>query len=244
MSYKRAKLFLLLFFIAAAYLLSACSNSNSVSPAGSTTKIVVVNTSPDVGPLALFLNNLQLGGTTASTIAGRTWFRYSTTPTYYTISTDSILFQLQTYPYKVISKLDAYHKTKGNTSYTLFVMGIASIDSLSTVFTEDTTKVPSTSPGIAKIRFINASPRTPAVDVTINGSTGFVKIPYKGVSGYVSLPAGMYEFKMSATGSTNATLNTLSRVTVLDGKLYTLYSKGLVGRTDSAAISLNIITQK
>jgi hypothetical protein len=239
---KHPKFCLLLVCAAIAVAFAACGTNNAVTPSSSTTKIVVVNTSPDVGPLALFLNNIQLGGT-ANTIASRTWFRYSTTPTYYSIGTaDSLLFQLQSYPYKVISKLSAYHQTKGNTSYSMFIVGIASIDSLAAIFTIDTAAIPKL--GLGKIRFINASPRTPALDVSINGSAGFTKIAYAKVSNYVTVPAGTYEFKLTANGSPNSVLNTLSRITVLDGKLYTLYTKGLVGRTDSAAISMNIITQK
>lgn len=241
--YRNLKLHLMIgYALAAATLLSACGTSNAVSPAGSTTSIVVVNTIPDIGPLALFLDNIQLGGT-ASVIASRTWFRYSTTPTYYTIKTaDSILFQLQSYPYRVVSKLSANHSTRANTSYSLFLVGLSSIDSVSTIFTVDTAALPAI--GHGKIRFINASPRTPALDVSINGSAGFSKIPYKKVSGYVQVPAGTYEFKITSSSTGTTVLNTLSRVTVLDGKLYTLFSKGLVGRADSAAISLNVITQK
>lgn len=241
MHYKLSKLSLLLFAVAlVALALQACNNSGSVSPAGSTTRIVVVNAIPDIGPLALLLDNAQLGGTTVA-VASRTYFRYTSTPTYYSIkSQDSIVFQLQTYPIKTITKLGTIQSTRPNTGYTLFLTGLASTDSLASIFTTDTAALPSL--GHGKIRFINASPRTPELSVTINGSTGFSKIGFTKVSNYIEVPAGMYEFKMTASGAPTNVLNTVSRVTILDGKLYTLYTKGLVGRTDSAAIGLNVIT--
>lgn len=67
---------------------------------------------------------------------------------------------------------------------------------------------------------------------------------YKKVSGYVEVPAGIYDFKITATGAPASVLTDLSRITVQDGKLYTLFTKGLVGRTDTAALSLNVITNK
>ena len=241
MCYKYPKLLLLLMVCTfAGLILSSCNNNNSVSPAGSTTRIVVVNAIPDIGPLALLLDNAQLGGVTAA-VASRTYFRYSTTPAYYSIKAqDSILFQLQAYPIKMITKLSSVHSTQANTGYTMFLTGLASVDSLFTVFTTDTAALPSL--GHGKIRFINASPRTPELNVSINGSVGFSKIGFTKVSNYVEVPAGMYEFKLTANGAPTNVLNTLSRVTVLDGKLYTLYTKGMVGRIDSAAIGLNVIT--
>jgi len=241
MCYKYPKFLLLLMsFALVGSILTACNNNNSVSPAGSTTQIVVINAIPDIGPLALLLDNVQLGGTTAA-VASRTYFRYSATPAYYSIkSQDSIVFQLQAYPIKSITKLGTIRSTRPNTGYTLFLTGLSSVDSLSSVFTTDTAALPSL--GRGKIRFINASPRTPELNVSINGSPGFSKIGFTKVSNYVEVPAGTYEFKLTANNAPATLINTLSRVTILDGKLYTLYTKGLVGRTDSAAIGLNVFT--
>jgi hypothetical protein len=221
-------------------LLSSCGTDNTtVNPSGSTTKIVVVNTCPDVGPLGLFVNTYQLGNNTG-TLAQRTFFRYSTPPVYYSIGTGALTLQLRT-DHNLQYTTDTI-TTLANKSYSLFFTGLAAVDSVSTLLINDDLTLPPL--GRGRMRFINLSPRAPALDVYVNGAIGFSKTAFKKVAPYIELPAGVYDFKLTVSGGATSQIADLPLVTIQDGKVYTLYSKGLIGRTDTAAISLNVITNK
>ena len=224
-----------------AQVLAACNNDNGAVSPSSTTKLLVINTSPDIGPGAAFSNNAQIGKGSEVNVAARTYFRYATIPAYYGIGTGALTLQLRTPILGTILSSDTI-TTAANKTYSLFLVGLLSVDSLSSVMLRDTAALPAR--GNGKIRFLNASPRTPALDVYVNGTLGFTKIKYKGVSPFIEVPAGVYDFKLTANGAPTSILTDLQRTTILDGKIYTLYSKGLVGRTDTAAISLNVITNK
>ncbi|RKR82207.1 uncharacterized protein DUF4397 [Mucilaginibacter gracilis] len=247
MRYTTTKLFTFVFAILGCafmlQVLSSCGGSSSVITAAgtNTTKLVIVNASSDVGPLTAFINSYQVGiSTNTTTSAARTYFRYTDVPTYYGVGTGLLTLQLRTD--HLINLTSDTLTTISGRGYSLFLVGLASIDSLSTILISDYSPTPTL--GMGKVRFLNASPRTPALNIYINGTLGFTKMTYKKVSDYIELPAGLYDFKMTATSSTSSVLTDLSRVTVQDGRYYTLYSKGMVGRTDTAAVSLNVITNK
>lgn len=228
-------------FVFMMYVLASCNgNSTTVSPSSSTTKLVVINASPDVGPIQAYINTYVLGITTG-TSAQRTYFRYSTTPVYYSIGTGLLTLQLRTENSKIQYSSDTV-TTVSNRGYSLFMVGLAAKDSITSLLVKDDPTPPALGKG--RMRFINVSPRTQGMDVYVNGALGFTKIAYKGISPYIELPAGIYDFKMTATGSAANGLADLPRITIQDGKVYTLYSKGMVGRIDTAAIGLNIITNK
>lgn len=224
-----------------AQLLPSCSNSNNVvNPGIGSTKLVVVNTSPDKGPVTAYINNVQLGNSNTY-LATRTFFTYNTTtPIYYGIGTGNLVLQLR--DANNVNLITDSLITTSNTGYSLFLVGLASVDSLTSILVPDTSGIPTL--GRGKVRFINTSSRTPGLDVYANGTLAFTKITYKKVSRYIELPAGIYDFKLNATGAPASVLVDLPRITVQDGKLYTLYTKGLVGRTDTSAISLNVITNR
>jgi hypothetical protein len=134
---------------------------------------------------------------------------------------------------------------KANTRYTLFIVGSDSTKSnRDKVFLTDTSAAPSK--GRGKVRFINCSPSSPSFDVVANSylDPGFTNIAYKKVSKYIEMPAGNYNFQIYQTGTSSSVLGTLQNVTVQDGRLYTLYSYGVVGHTDSLAFGLGSIVNK
>jgi hypothetical protein len=230
-----------------AAVFSSCNGaSTAVSPSSSSTKLLVVNASPDAGWLLAYINNLQIGTNSSqiTTATTQTYFKYSSVPTYYGVGSGSLLLQLRSASSQ-LNLVSITDSIKSGINYSLFCVGLASVDSVSYIFTVDTDKLSSTiTYGRGKIRFINASPRTPALSLTANGTTAFSGITYKKISDYVEIPAGNYDFKVTATGAPNSSLVDLPLTTVQNGHLYTIFTKGLVGRTDTAAISLNVITNK
>lgn len=224
-----------------AQVLQGCNNGDSAVNPTSSTKLQVINTSIDAGPVAMFINNYQLGKGSDYTIALRTYFRYASTPVYYGVGTGLLTLQLRT-PVLNTNLSNDTITTVSNKSYSLYLLGLNSIDSLSTILLNDNSILPAL--GNGKIRFLNASPRTPALDVYVNGTLGFTKVKYQGVTNFIEVPAGVYDFKLTANGAPTSILTDLPRITIQDGNIYTLYSKGLVGRIDTAAISLNLVTTK
>jgi hypothetical protein len=222
--------------------ISSCGNGNSnvVNPSSANTKLIVINASPDVGPLTAFVNNVQLGSNSNLSIS-RTFFKYTTLSSYYGINSGIVPIQIRTdHNVGLITIPDS--TIQANVSYSIFLTGLFSTNTLKTIFVADTSSIPAL--GRGKIRFINASPGTPAFDLSANGTPAFSKIPYLGFSNYIELPAGTYDFKVTANGTPNSTLVELPLTTIQDGRLYTIYTKGLVGRTDSAALSLTVIINK
>jgi hypothetical protein len=226
---------LCLLFIAMVALASCNANSGGVvSPSAATTKIAVINASPDIGPVTLAVG----GGTQLGS-----FFRYPAASSYYSISNGPENLQLRNTKY--ITIINRNDTLAVNTSYSLFLLGInassVSTESLTSMLVADSSSLPAI--GYGKVRFINASPRTQGLDITVNGTKVFNSIAYKGVSTYQQVPAGIYDFKIFATGTTSVLVD-VPLITIQDGRLYTLFTHGLTGRTDTAAIGAAVITNK
>lgn len=232
-------LFNILCIIMLPMVITSCNANTgaSVSPSAAATKILVVNASPDVLPLTLLIGSNRIGSTA-------TTFKYPYPSSYYGIGNGIQNMQvLNTQLYTIKTRTD---NLAANTNYTLYIMGLKSAttaaDSIITVLTVDTATASTI--GSGKIRFVNASPRTTGLDVTANGTTAFGGIAYSKVSPYVQMPAGIYDFKIYAIGAPGSVLVDVPLITIQDGKLYTLFSYGLTGRTDTAAIGAKVIINK
>jgi len=218
-------------------MLPSCGKTAAVAASSSTTKLCIVDASPDLLPMQIYLGSLQLG------TQGK-FFNYPTITNYYPVFSGEQVIQLRNHNQASVFYVDSI--LHDNRSYTLFVTGLASAtapaDAVTYILTTDYSAIPRL--GYGKIRFVNASPRTSGLDVAANGTLAFSNIAYKGVSPYVEVPAGIYAFKINATATPASALTTLSNVTVQDGRLYTLYTRGLVGRTDSAAFTAAVISNQ
>jgi len=218
-------------------MLPSCGKTAAVAASSSTTKLCIVDASPDLLPMQIYIGSLQLG------TVGK-FFNYPTITSYYPVFSGEQVIQLRNH--NLISVFYVDSVLKDNRNYSLFVTGLASAtlhaDTLTYILTTDYSAIPKL--GYGKIRFVNASPRTAGLDVTANGTSAFSNIIYKGVSSYIEVPAGIYAFKINATATPASALTTLSNITVQDGRLYTLYTRGLVGRTDSAAFTAAVITNQ
>ncbi|MFF2286711.1 DUF4397 domain-containing protein [Peribacillus butanolivorans] len=75
------------------------------------------------------------------------------------------------------------------------------------------------------VRILHASPKAPAIDVYVNEMRILKNFVYKGNSGYLSLPPGMYQIDIYPTGQTTSTI--LSRKVALEsGKSFTVAAAG------------------
>jgi len=235
---KRENIFIYLFpAIAGIFFLgclfSSCGKTNTVLPQASNTVYQVVNLSPDLLPIDLYIS-LQKKNASP--------FTYPNPSGYFSLTSVDTPFQIRSSSVTVsttnIFSIDTL--LKNNLHYTLFISGFRATNTLKYILTTDSASVPKG--GRGKIRFINVSPNSPNLDVAANGTAAFTSQAYMKPSKYIEFPVGNYTFTVNPTGQPTTLLQTsLPTVTVQDGKIYTLYSRGVVGRTDSAGFALSVI---
>ena len=92
----------------------------------------------------------------------------------------------------------------------------------------------SNNPNNAFIRLLNASPNTPAVDVTVNDTLVAHNLAFKSFTEYMPAEAGVYNVRVAPTGL-NSILVTLELAELLPGGIYTM---AITGLDDNLAIEL------
>ncbi|MFD0750723.1 DUF4397 domain-containing protein [Mucilaginibacter calamicampi] len=212
----------------------SCGKANTAIPVGANIQFQVVNLGPDLRPINLWVGFIKRN------IA----YSYPTPSGYFSMASVDTPLQIRSALANVSTTNFVSIDTllRGNTKYTLFVTGLRADTSITGIFTTDTSST--STPGRGKIRFVNASPRSPGLDVIANGTTAFTNRAYKSVSKFIEMAPGSYEFKISPAGSPLNVLKTLPQVSIQDGKLYTIYSYGIAGRVDSAAFGAGVIANR
>lgn len=215
-----------------AAMLSSCSKNTSTTPSAITAQLNIINVSPDLYPVDLYIALRKQNARS---------YTYAVPSGYLSLSSLATPLEIRT------TRNPAIIFTKNDTSlivnikYSLFVTGLVSDNTRSTIFVTDTDAIPTV--GRGKVRFINASARSANVDVYANGTLAFKNQGFKSVSRYLELTAGVYDLKIYAVNTTSV-LADLPNTTIQDGRLYTLYTRGVVGRTDSAAFAAGLITNR
>lgn len=216
--------------------ITSCGKSNGVTPATSKIQFQVVNLSPDLHPVYLYADNIIQDN--------RTYFTYPTPSGYFSLANPIPPIQIrsavsQSSTVNIISldtvNLHAYFK------YTLFVIGMNADNTIGSIFTVDTAGPPPA--GRGKIRFINASPRSTPVDIYANDKVAFQNQVYKNVSSYILLPPGNYDLKVTPAGQTTV-ISTLPKFTIADGKVYTMFCRGVANGADSVAFGTGMIINR
>jgi len=226
----------LLVFLAAAFiavLVFSCGKQGNASPQGLNVEYHILNLSPDVYPVNLFIDNKQVNTNP---------YIYGVDQGYFYLPSLDTPFQIRSNLSTGTTLLTRADLLKSGAKYTLFITGTKTDNSLRTIFTVDSSGTPN--PGRGKIRFVNASPSTSSgLDVFANGSSLFTGIVYQKLSDYKELPVGNYELQVQPTGGSTV-IKDLPLVTIQDGRLYTLYAYGYTSRADSAAFNAAMITNK
>ncbi len=226
-------LFLAVLSIMVLPFVTSCGKTGTL-PASSNVQYQVLNLSTDIQPVDLYINNKKY-----NTIS----YRYPAASGYFTLTTIDTPFQIRSAQTTVsaVNLLSIRKPLSFNIKYSLFIIGFRfnnKIDTLDYIFTADTSSNPVG--GRAKVRFVNASAGSNTFNITANGTSVFANQAYKNVSNFIEMPAGNYDFKLYSTASSSIILTELNNVTVQDGRLYTLYCRGIVGRTDTAAFGMGI----
>jgi hypothetical protein len=211
-------------------LVSSCGKTGTL-PATSNIQYQVLNLSTDVQPVDLYISTKKVNATP---------FRYPNSSGYFTLTAIDTPFQIRSAQTTVstVNLLSINKELSFNIKYSLFITGFKLNKTLDYIFTTDTASNPTA--GRGKVRFVNATAGANVFNITANGTTVFANQKYKDVSKYVDMPAGDYNFKLYSTTSATTILSELPNVNVQDGKIYTLYCRGIVGRVDTAAFGMAI----
>ncbi|MGZ3874027.1 MAG: DUF4397 domain-containing protein [Mucilaginibacter sp.] len=217
-----------------ASVISSCGKTNITSAAGLNIRYEVLNLSPDLTAVNLYIHLLKVNSTPFSFTVNQGYFSVTALDTPY-------LFRsaLVTGGPILLSRSDTL---KRNLSYSLFITGSLKDNTLKPIFTIDTAAVPAI--GRGKVRFVDASPSgASGLDVYANGTKIFNKVVYPNYSGFLEIPNGNYDLQIKKTGSA-AVLKTLQSIKIADGRLYTIYAYGYTNRIDSASFNADIITNR
>lgn len=226
----------LLLFTAPVWILlvcfiASCGKSNNIT--GANTQLQIINLSSDIGPLNLFINSVKQSLTTYTyTNNSGYFFLNSLTPPIQFRTADAAALNI---PYEIDTVL------RSNSKYTLFITGYKADGTIkNSVLSLDTATLPAI--GRAKVRFANMSPSSPNLDIRANDTLAFNNVKFDSISRYISLPTGNYNFTINAHSTPTKVEITLTNVTIQDGRAYTIYSQGIVGRTDSVAFGAAVLT--
>ena len=90
--------------------------------------------------------------------------------------------------------------------------------------------------GIARVRFVHASPNAPALDLAVVGGVDlFTNVAYNETTPYLDLPAGTPTLEIRVAGSGGSIL-TVPNVSLAAGEAYSLAAIGLVSGTPPLGI--------
>lgn len=185
----------------------------------------VINASPDAGPV-----NFYTSGTLKTTKP----VTYSSTSAYFSTIAGNQTGEIKSSTSTLIS---APLNLNTNVNYSLFVCGLKSLNTLSTILTQDNLITPA--PGNAKLRFMHTVVGAPAVSFLTNSAVLFSAISYKSISDYKEITAGMYSIKVVSADISATGLTTSINQTFENGKIYTVYFKGAIGATTDS-LKLNV----
>ena len=133
--------------------------------------------------------------------------------------------------------IDATVNLERRRNYTVFAANnVASIEPL--VLQDDLTRP---ARGNAHIRFVHLSPNAPAVDVAITGGPiVFGNKAFKDYTPFTPVPAGTYNLEVRVAGTSTVALP-LPGIELREGRIYTVFAKGLLGGTGEQALGAGII---
>lgn len=205
--------------------ISSCKSSTTA-----TASVRVVNVSPDAGTV-----NFYLSGSLKTT----TPVAYGNSFGYFSAIAGSQTAEVKSSTTGSSLVSSAINITK-DASYSIFVCGLATTNSVNTIVAQDNLAVPA--PGKAKVRFIHAVSGAPQVNLLVNSGVLFSGIGYKSVTEYTEITAGTYSVKATSADVTAVGVTTAFNQTFENGKIYTIYFKGLVGATtDPLKFNLGVI---
>ncbi len=190
-------------------------------------KVMFINASPNSVPVDFLANAVRIYQTSLA---------YPNTTQYIKYKPDSTLFKANVTgtAVEIISTKKFLSKKK---AYSFFL--IDNISNKAHLFLEDDLETPAA--GKAKVRFIHLSPDSPAFDIATTGGVVFVSNKaFKSTTGFVNLNVGDYNFELRLVG-TSTVQYAIPKMTLEEGKLYTLFIKGYANGTNLQSFGTQLI---
>lgn len=228
-SIKKLSAFLLFTFGLVTF--NACSDDDNtiVTPTVQKANVQVVHASPDAPGVDLLVDNTVVG----------TNLTFPNFTSYLEVNAGTRNIKVNVTGTSTTA-IQANLNFEANKNYSVFaVNNVASIEPL---VIEDNLSAPAS--GKAHVRFIHLSPNAPAVDITTTtGAVVFSNYSFKGYSAFTPLDAGTYNLQVRLAGTSTVVLD-LPGIALANGKIYTVFAKGLVGGIGSKALGAQIIVNK
>jgi len=92
----------------------------------------------------------------------------------------------------------------------------------------------------ARVRFVNASPISGTLDVTIGNTFNYKKLAFKSATGFIHVNSGKNTLTIYQSGST--TPLALGTLTLSGSTSYTLFTRGQLNGTGNSAFAARILT--
>jgi hypothetical protein len=133
--------------------------------------------------------------------------------------------------------IDATVELERRRNYTVFAANqVADLEPL--VLQDDLSRPAS---GTAHVRFVHLSPNAPAVDVAIQGGpVVFGNRAFKEYTPFTPVPAGTYDLEVRVAGTSTVALP-LPGIQLREGRIYTVFAKGLLGGSGAQALGAGVI---
>lgn len=220
-------------FILSAAIFTACKKDDEQKPTPNTNaRVALMISSPGANELSFFVKDKKIS--TAPLL-------YNTIVNYLTVSegAQELIFKNKDAS-SVVDQLAA--NLKPSTSYTLIFTDQSPKTAM--VLVEDDLSDPAKDK--AKVRFSNLSPDAPALDLYINGKleTTFSNKNFKETSIFQNIdPGTTLKFELKAHGKIEV-LATLENFHILNGKIYTIWARGLKESTTTNKLGLEAMTNR
>jgi len=208
-------------------LVGACSDSeNPVAPAPVTANVKVVHASPNAPAV-----DIQIDDASPAAVDS---LAYPNNTGYVALSAGTRNVKVNVNK-TLTSVINANLALEAGKNYTVFA--IDSVSKIGPLVLEDNLAAPAA--GKAHVRFVHLSPDAPAVDIAVagGGPVVFSNTAFGEFKDFTPLDAGTYALEVRGAGSPTPVLD-LGNVTLVDGKIYTVFAKGFF----TGALSTGIAT--
>jgi predicted transcriptional regulator len=210
--------------------IGACNKNNNDAPdvVANPAHLAFVNVIPEATSLNLYYNGTRQNGYRIA---------YSESSGYISVASGMQNASFKDTTYTELLKATPI-TLKHDSSYVMYVTGdydrIAGTNTVTTILTTNAEKVVAGKP---KLRFVNASPNSPAVDVYLN-SLVLANKAYKSVSGYALADTGTIAVKVNIAGTPTTLLS--KSIKLSSNSVYTLYAYGLVNQSGTKGFNLGL----
>lgn len=219
----------LLIILAATTISIVSCKKDEGTPAPTTSKVLVVHASPNAPAVDILVDNQEVDSSLA----------YLENTGYLTVNggTRNVKVNVANTATTVINANVTFDAGK---SYSVFA--VDSVSKISAVVLLDSFATPTSTQSI--VRFVHLSPNAPAVNVTVAGTTTslFTGVAFKNAQiTTITTPSTAIILNVSLTSDPTNTVLSVPNVTLVGGKIYTIYARGFAGATGATALGASII---